>query len=164
MFTIRMKKRECTDQFKIDTFLAEAQTGYLGLADGVQPYVVPLNYVWLNNSIYFHGAEEGRKIDIIGNNNEACFTISEAYGTIPDPIPAKTDTAYMSVMAFGYIEAVEGMDEATEAMQAMLNKYVPGYYASPLAKSHMERYRSSLGSKTAVFKLIVREKTAKENV
>ncbi|MBH5316945.1 pyridoxamine 5'-phosphate oxidase family protein [Paenibacillus sp. GSMTC-2017] len=163
MFTVRMKKRECTDQVKIEQFVAKAQTGFLGLSDGQQPYVVPLNFVWINEFIYFHGADEGRKIDIIGKNNEACFTISEAYGTIPDPVPAKTDTAYMSVMAFGYVEAVYDIDEATEAMQAMLDKYVPGYYNSPLAKSHMERYRSSLGSKTAVFKLVVRYKSAKEN-
>lgn len=70
-----------------------------------------------------------------------------------DPVPANTDTAYMSVMAFGKIETVTNLDEATSVMQEMLNKYVLGYYDTPLAKSHVEKYRSSLGSKTVIYKI-----------
>lgn len=165
MFSVRLQKRECTDERKIEAFLGQAETGFLGLSDEGKPYVVPLNFVWLKerNSFYFHGAEEGRKMRVMGQNKEACLTVSESYGTIPDPVPAMTDTAYMSVMAFGHMEPVQDLDEATEAMQAMLNKYAPGYYDTPLAKSHVERYRSSMGSKTAVFKMAVRFRSAKEN-
>lgn len=165
MFSVRLKKRECTDEGKIEAFLVQAETGFLGLSDQGMPYVVPLNFVWMKSrgSFYFHGAEEGRKMSIMEQNNEACLTVSASYGTIPDPVPAKTDTAYMSVMAFGKMEPVYDLDEATEAMQAMLNKYAPGYYDSPLARSHVERYRSSMGSRTAVFKLVMRSRTAKEN-
>jgi nitroimidazol reductase NimA-like FMN-containing flavoprotein (pyridoxamine 5'-phosphate oxidase superfamily) len=69
----------------------------------------------------------------------------------------------MSVILFGSVELVDDLEEATGAMQEMLHKYVPGYYQSPLAKSHVEKYVSSLGSKTSVFKLIPTEITAKEN-
>ncbi|REK76209.1 pyridoxamine 5'-phosphate oxidase family protein [Paenibacillus paeoniae] len=166
MFTVRLSKRECQDNEKIDRFLQEAQTGFLGLTDGLTPYVVPLNFVWVQErgAFYFHGAEEGRKMELMARNKEACLTVSESFGTIPDPIPAKTDTAYMSVMAFGEMELVPDLAEATEAMQAMLDKYAPGYYKAPLSASHVERYRSSTGSRTFIFKLVVRERTAKENV
>lgn len=163
MFTVRMKKRLCTDQGKIEQFLCVAETAYLGLADGNAPYVVPLNYAWLNGCMYFHGAQEGRKMEIISRSPEACATIAESRGTLPHPVPAKTDTAYISVMAFGRIEPVDGIGEATEAMQAMLDKYAPGYYQERLSSTHVERYISSMGSKTAVFKLVVRQLTAKEN-
>ncbi|RJX41171.1 pyridoxamine 5'-phosphate oxidase family protein [Paenibacillus pinisoli] len=165
MFTVRLAKRECKDEEKIERFLQEAQTGFLGLTDGIVPYVVPLNYVWMKErgAFYFHGAEEGRKMELMAQKKEACLTLSESFGTIPNPIPAKTDTAYMSVMAFGEMELVPDLAEATEAMQALLDKYVPGYYQSPLAASHVERYRSSIGSRTFIFKLVVRERTAKEN-
>jgi hypothetical protein len=163
MFTIRLKKRECTDPVKVEQFLAQAQTGFLGLSDGRYPYVVPLNFVKIGNSFYFHGAGEGRKLSIMRENNEGCFTVSEHYGTITNPVPAKTDTAYMSVMAFGCIEEVSEPNEALEAMQRLLDKYVPGYYDQPLAQTHLEKYRSSMGSATAVFKLTARRLTAKEN-
>lgn len=160
---IRYAKRECKDEEKINQFLAQAKTGFLGLSAKKQPYVIPLNYVWMNNSFYFHGASEGRKIEMIDENNHVCFTISEEFGTLVSPIPAHTDTAYMSVVAFGKVELVQDIDEATKSMQVMLDKYVPDYYDSALSKSHVEKYTSSMGSKTAIYKISVSQLTAKEN-
>lgn len=163
MFPVRLQKRECTDQEKIQSFLLNAKTGFLGLsADGL-PYVVPLNFTWSNGSVYFHGAAEGRKVTMMQQNPEACFTVSEEFGTQTSPIPAHTDTAYMSVMVFGQIQFVNDLDEAAEAMQQMLDKYVPGYYNQPLSKAHLEKYKSSMGSTTQVFKLISTSISAKEN-
>lgn len=163
MFSVRLQKRECTDQSKIEDFLAHAKTGFLGLSADDIPYVVPLNFVRVGPSIYFHGAAEGRKVSLIQHNNQACFTVSEEFGTIADIIPAHTDTAYMSVMIFGHMEFITDLDEATEVMQRMLHKYVPGYYDQPLSKAHIDKYRSSLGSKTLVFKLNQTHLSAKEN-
>jgi uncharacterized protein len=47
-------------------------------------------------------------------------------------------------------------------MQVMLNKYVPGYYERSLGKSHLGRYVSPLGSKTATYKLNADSLSAKE--
>ncbi|WP_142246067.1 pyridoxamine 5'-phosphate oxidase family protein [Bacillus sonorensis] len=161
--SIRQQQRACTDSEKIGRFLSEAQTGYLGLAAQGTPYVIPLNFVWKNGQIYFHGASEGRKIKMLHENPNVCFTVSEQYGTMVHPVPAKTDTAYMSVILFGTASIITDLDEATSAMQTLLDKYVPGYYSSSLQKVHVEKYRSSLGSKTVVFKIAPDTITAKEN-
>jgi len=161
---IRYWKRDCTDQTKIETFLTATKAGFLGLSDEQQqPYVVPLNYVWYQDAIYFHGADTGRKCDIMKQNARVCFTVSEEYGTIADPVPASTDTAYMSVMIFGHATRVTELDEATAALQAMLEKYVPGYYDQPLAKQHVAKYRSSLNSEVAVYRIDPVHISAKEN-
>ncbi|WP_342535435.1 pyridoxamine 5'-phosphate oxidase family protein [Lysinibacillus sp. FSL K6-1151] len=160
---IRMLQRACTDEKQIQPFLKDAQTAFLGLVDQHTPYVLPLNYVFKDGSFYFHGANEGRKIDILTANPNACISICENYGTMVDPIPANTDTAYMSVIANGLVEIVTDLDEATEAMQAMLDKYVPGYYHAPLSKTHIEKYQSSLGSKTLVLKVRPTNLTVKEH-
>ncbi|MDR7001682.1 nitroimidazol reductase NimA-like FMN-containing flavoprotein (pyridoxamine 5'-phosphate oxidase superfamily) [Neobacillus niacini] len=160
---MRQKNLECKDQTKIELFLEQEKTGFLGLADGKMPYVIPLNFVWLDGAIYFHGAAEGRKVSIMEENAKACFTVSANQGTLTHPVPAKTDTAYMSVMVFGEAELVIDLDEAVAAMQKMLDKYVPGYYEQALSSSHVEKYRSSLGSRTAVYKIKARELSAKEN-
>lgn len=160
---IRMINRACTDEKQIKRFLECAQTAFLGLVDQHMPYVIPLNYVYKDGSFYFHGANEGRKIDILTTNQNACITISENYGTTVDPIPAKTDTAYMSVVANGLVEIVTDLNEATAAMQAMLDKYVPNYYQASLSKKHLDKYQSSLGSKTLVLKVKPTSITAKEN-
>lgn len=163
MNKIRQEKHECTDEKRIEQFLNQTRTGYLGLTDGDVPYVVPLNFVMINEVVYFHGAAHGRKIDMIHANPNCCFTVAEDYGTMVSPIPAKTDTAYFSVMLFGRLEAVTDLDEATAAMQSMLDKYVPGYYNHSLSHAHVEKYRSSLGSHTLVFRLVPSTRTAKEN-
>lgn len=160
---IRMINRACTDDKQIKQFLEGAQTAFLGLVDQHMPYVIPLNYVYKDGSFYFHGANEGRKIDILATNQNACITVSENYGTMVDPIPAKTDTAYMSIIANGLVEIVTDLNEATAAMQAMLDKYVPDYYQAPLSKKHIDKYKSSLGSKTLVLKVKPTNLTAKEN-
>lgn len=164
MVPIRYTPRECRDPEQIDSFLRRAVTGFLGLSDGLTPYVVPLNYVWLNGAVYFHGASEGRKAVMMEHNPDACFTVSESFGTIASPIPAHTDTGYMSVMLFGSVVPADGLEEAAAAMQAMLDKYVPGYFSQPLAMNHLDKYRSSFGSRTAVWKLTPHTMSAKQNV
>lgn len=78
-------------------------------------------------------------------------------------MPALTDTAYMSVILFGSVERVEDPEEMRDALQAMLDKYVPGYYDRPLPVSHVVKYRSSMGSAAAVFRIRPDRLTAKAN-
>lgn len=162
LYPLRNQDRKCTDNDKIQHFLEKAEIGFLGLSLEDVPYVIPLNFVWLKNVIYFHGAEEGRKITYLEKNPQACFTVGESYGTITSPIPAGTDTAYMSVIIEGLLVPVNDLNEATMAMQIMLDKYVPGYYNRPLGKSHVERYISPLGGKTGIYKLNAASVSAKE--
>lgn len=163
MNTIRNEKLTVSDQTQVETFITKARIGHLGVTDGDFPYVVPLNYAYYNDQLYFHGANEGKKVRIIKENNHACFSICDEYGTMVDPVPAKTDTAYMSVMIFGEIEEVTDLDEATQAMQMMVDKYVPGYYERAVRKSHVQNYRSSLGASTAVYRIDPQTITAKAN-
>ncbi|MGG0824805.1 pyridoxamine 5'-phosphate oxidase family protein [Paenibacillus turicensis] len=164
MQSVRYKSRECLDQEKIESFLKQSRIGYLGLADGNLPYVVPLNYVWAEGTLYFHGASNGRRNEIMSENAEVCFTVCQEYGTITDPVPAKTDTAYMSVMIFGKAEPITDLDEATFMLQELINKYVPGYYNRPLSKQHVDKYRSAVfGGPVKVYRVIPSQITAKES-
>ncbi|MET3290264.1 UNVERIFIED_CONTAM: nitroimidazol reductase NimA-like FMN-containing flavoprotein (pyridoxamine 5'-phosphate oxidase superfamily) [Brevibacillus sp. OAP136] len=163
MEAMRYAKRTCTDQTKIDEFLNLAKTGALSMVDGEFPYVIPLNFVWHDGAIYFHGADAGRKERVLQANKNVCFLVSEEYGTITDPVPAETDTAYMSVMLFGKAERITELSQATGALQAMLDKYVPGYYEQQLSRQHVEKYRSSHGAQVAVYKITPTEVSAKVN-
>lgn len=163
MFPVRVAKRECKDPSKIEHFLEQAQIGYLGMSLDEQPYVVPMNFAWWKGAIYVHGAEEGKRAHFLRSNANVCFTVSEHYGTMTSPVPAHTDSAYMSVVLEGRATFVTDLEEATGAMQSMLDKYVPGFYDQPLASSHVEKYRSSLGGKTAIMRIDPTAITAKEN-
>ncbi|WP_187118840.1 pyridoxamine 5'-phosphate oxidase family protein [Bacillus marasmi] len=158
---IRRKVNELKDESKINHLLTTAKVGYLGLNDKEGTYVVPLNFVWMDQKIYFHSSDEGRKTDALNNCSRVCFTVSEDSGTIAHPVPADIGTAYRSVMVFGHVKKVSDLEDATSALQTMLEKFVPGYFEGKLAKPFVEKYRSSLGSKTVVYCIEPDQITAK---
>jgi nitroimidazol reductase NimA-like FMN-containing flavoprotein (pyridoxamine 5'-phosphate oxidase superfamily) len=164
MNQVSYKQRNCTDQEKIETFLLRSRTGVIGMASDNIPYAVPVNYVWHNGSIYFHGMSSGKKENILSQSPMICFTIYKEHGTVTDPMPAHADTSYMSVMLFGKAEKVTDPEEATRALQKVLDKYMPNFYKQPLTSIFIEKYRSSLdGNAVSVYRLTPQEMTAKEN-
>jgi hypothetical protein len=164
MHQVSYTKRNCTDRQKIETFLLRERTGVLGMVSDNLPYAVPVNYVWHNGSVYFHGMGSGRKENILSENPPVCFTIYKEHGTVTDPVPCHADTAYMSVMFFGNVEKVTDPEEAAAVLQELLEKFMPKYYSHPLTGTLIEKYRSSMdGNAVSVYRLTPQEMTAKEN-
>ncbi|EGW40768.1 pyridoxamine 5'-phosphate oxidase family protein [Desulfosporosinus sp. OT] len=165
MNQVSYTQRNCTDQKKIETFLEQARTGVLGMASGIFPYTVPVNYVWHNGSVYFHGMGSGKKEKILSQNPLVCFTIYKEQGTVTDPVPCHADTAYLSVMIFGKAEKVTDPEEATVALQKVVDKFMPNYYCRPLSCTVFEKYRSAMdGNAVLVYRITPQEMTAKENL
>ena len=78
-------------------------TGTLALAgDDGYPYSVPVNYIYLDGCIYFHGAQQGHKCDAIAREPKASMSVIAADTLIPE----KYTTDYRSVIAFGEIYPV----------------------------------------------------------
>ncbi|SMP24149.1 hypothetical protein SAMN06265361_104282 [Laceyella tengchongensis] len=162
---IRRKTKRLHDEERVRQLLHSTRVGYLGLVDAEGTYVVPLNYVWYQDAIYFHGSEIGRKADALSTAaGPLCFTVAQEYGTIVSTVPAKTGTSYTSVMLFGNVAPGIDLAKATAALNAMLAKYVPGYFPTPLREAHVERYRSTMGSKTIVYRLVPDKIIAKQDV
>ena len=76
---MRRKKQKLTEKQCID-ILKRAKTATLALhGDDGYPYSVPVNFVYEDGKIYFHGAKEGHKIDAIKNNPKIsihCFSVN----------------------------------------------------------------------------------------
>jgi uncharacterized protein len=165
MNKIRYGQRECSDKQKINDFLKSSSVGVLGMNDENLPYAVPLNYVWYQDSIFFHGAGSGRKELILSREPEVCFTVFEEFGTVLDPMPCHADTSYMSVMLFGKVQIVRDFEESANVLDQLVEKYTPGYYKKGLSAKMMEKYRSGLdGNPVSVYRLKPSDITAKENV
>lgn len=164
MDQVRYTQRNCTDKEKIENFLLHERTGVLGMVSDSFPYAIPMNYVWHKGSVYFHGMGSGKKEDILSQSPHVCFTIYKEHGTVIDPMPCHADTAYMSVMLFGKAEKVTDFEEAAEALQRLVDKYMPGYYNNSLTSSFIEKYRSSLDENpVSVYRITLEGITAKEN-
>ena len=162
---IRYLQRKCADQQKINDFLKSSRVGVLGISDDNKPYAVPLNYVWYDGSIFFHGAGSGRKEQLLSEEPEVCFTVFEEFGTVLDPVPCHADTSYMSVMLFGKVKRVMDFEESADVLDQLVEKYTPGYYKRGLSAKMMEKYRSDVdGNPVSVYRLKPSDVTAKQNV
>ena len=163
MSQVRYQPAVSIDPKRIQLHLQKIPTGTLGLSDNNQPYLIPVNFVWLNHKIYFHGADAGRKHRIIQENQKASFSVYEEDGFTISPVPAHISIGFFSVYMEGEVAFVDDLEEKVLALQALLNKCVPNYYANDIKANMVEKYRSSLDSKTEVYVLTPRFITAKES-
>ena len=92
----------------------------IALADGIDPYVVPMNYGYGDGSLYLHSAPEGRKIEIIKQNGRACFEVSDSIEIIPGNAACEFGTRYRSVIGFGNIQIVESIDKKRGALEIIM--------------------------------------------
>jgi uncharacterized protein len=122
MKNIRRKDREIGIREAIE-ILDSAEYGVLSTVDkDSQPYGVPLNYVYKNNSIYFHCALSGQKLDNITNNPRVSFCVVGKTKILSE----KFATEYESAIAFGLASEVYG-NERYNALLWLLEKYSPDF-------------------------------------
>ena len=95
--------------------------------DGL-PYGVPICYVLTGNSIYFHCAPEGQKLDNVMHDGRACLTAVSAARNLGK----RLSMAYESAMAFGMVRPVYGEDERQAALRLLCAKYAPDMTAEEL--------------------------------
>lgn len=102
--------------------LSRAAYGVLSTTceDGL-PYGVPLCFALSGNSIYFHCAVEGQKLNNLAHDSRVCLTaVAEA-----ENCPARFTMRYRSAMAFGTARIVYGEDERIAALRLLCQKYAP---------------------------------------
>ncbi|MDB1923506.1 pyridoxamine 5'-phosphate oxidase family protein [Clostridium tertium] len=99
---IRRKDRKIEISEAID-MLEICEYGVLSTVnENGYPYGVPLSYVYANDSIYFHSAVEGDKLENIKNNDKVSFCVVGQTDVLPD----KFSTKYEIVIIFGRAKEV----------------------------------------------------------
>lgn len=141
---MRRKDRELTNEDCIK-ILKDNTYGILStISENGYPYGLPISYIFFNNSIYFHSATKGHKIDNILDNSKVSFCVVGETCTLPD----KFTTNYESVIVFG--NAIEVLnDEKNSALLEILKKYSPDYIKE--GKEYIEK----AGKATKVLKISI---------
>jgi hypothetical protein len=120
---MRRADREITDEGAIDGIFHEALVGHLGLCDGDEPYVVPMNFVLCGSALYLHCAHEGRRMDILRKNPKACLQTEVGTALTAGPHPCDYGMDYRSAIASGTVRVVGDNDEKNRALVALMKKY-----------------------------------------
>ena len=115
-FKQQLSEEECLE------ILKTRPRGVLALlGDEGYPYAVPLNYVYEDGKIYFHGAPEGHKADAVRLSGKASFCVMD------EGEKKEGDWAlwFRSVIVFGKIRILEDREEILRQVLKLGLKYYP---------------------------------------
>jgi hypothetical protein len=133
------------------SLLESAEYGVLSMTcpEGV-PHGIPLNFALAGDSIYFHCAPEGRKVEILSANTRVSFCVVGSTQVLPE----KFGTMYESAIATGSVEELSA-EEKRQGLVLLVRKYSPDYVKEGL------EYIGKLIAKTKVFRIRLESITGK---
>ena len=118
------RERQVTDINEIVKILDKSKVLHLGLVDDDEPYVVPMNYGYIIEDdkliIYLHGANRGRKLDVIRKNPKVFFEMDCDIVPFEGDVACKYGITYASVMGRGIAEIVEDTEEKKRGLSILM--------------------------------------------
>ena len=162
---MRRVDREIRDIRILLNILRSLPAGHLALNDAGKPYGVTMNYLAEsdpaepdgNAVLFFHGAKDGRKAEILARDPHVYFFAERDDGAkeIVRPGGMRTVTnLYVSVAGEGTMEQVCEPEEKRRILIALANRFV---------ESPFESLPDAVVEMTAVWKLVLKNLTGKSN-
>ena len=111
--------------------LDKAEYGTLALSVDNFPYAVPLNFVRIKESIYFHGALQNKKMKILKQNPRVSFSVVESYALIDSDFSSTEGLAcpatqfFKSISIDGLASLVIRRDKKAKIFEALMKKLQP---------------------------------------
>jgi hypothetical protein len=125
---MRRKDRELTDRADYLSILEKADVCHLAMSDNNVPYLVTMNFGLKHDQnlvLYFHCANEGKKIDILKRNNLVCFgaDIDHELFLSEKGTSCGCSMRFRSVVGMGRVSFVTDRTEKREALVAIMRHY-----------------------------------------
>lgn len=150
---MRRNDKEVKDPEIIEQVLKTAQICRVGFLDEVYPYIVPMNYGYADNHIYFHCAPEGKKIELIRRNNKVCFEIELFHDLVSAEVSCDWTTKFRSVIGYGLISILQETLEKIDALDIIMKQH------GKLDNEYNERLLNRVG----ILKLEIKSVTCKQS-
>jgi nitroimidazol reductase NimA-like FMN-containing flavoprotein (pyridoxamine 5'-phosphate oxidase superfamily) len=132
--------------------LKRGEYGILSTSDKDNtPYGIPVNYVVMEDCIFFHCATEGQKLDNITSNKGVSFCVVGKTELIPE----KFATRYESVVVSGAADLIDESVLKKKALQALVAKYAPDHILAG------DAYIDKLKDQTAVVRIQIEKLAGK---
>jgi nitroimidazol reductase NimA-like FMN-containing flavoprotein (pyridoxamine 5'-phosphate oxidase superfamily) len=139
---MRRSDREIKNFQDIVAVLDKCEIIHIAMSRNDIPYIVPMNFGYVIDgekiTIYLHGAQEGKKHDIIAKNSSVCFDGVSWSEIVPsaDNNASKWTTLYQSVIGEGQISIVSDDDEKIKGLNSIMQhcgfKGIPQYLPQSL--------------------------------
>lgn len=134
---------------QIEQLLQGHNVGRIGCCNNNMPYVVPVNYVYENKTVYCHSGE-GMKIRLMRNNPNICFQVDNIRDIVN----------WQSVIALGKFEEITELEEKETVLQKLIDKITPYLKGSDSHPSHgITAADSDIGNgvELVLYKLVLSE-------
>ena len=151
---MRRKEKEITDKEKILDIISRAQVCYLGMSKDNMPYVIPINFGYYEDTIYFHCALEGEKIDVLQENPHVCMVFNVDNKLINNIVQDDWTMHFKSVIAYGKAKFIMDIAERQNAINIMFHHYGGKDYPLP----------EPVLAKTMFIKVKMEKMTGKQNI
>ena len=103
--------------------LSSGEVCYLSMVDDGKPYIVPLNYGYLDQALYFHSAPKGRKLGVLRNNPQVCFCVVADHQLIEGVKACSWSASYRSVIGTGTASILTEPAEKDEGLKILMAQY-----------------------------------------
>ena len=118
------REKLITDIDTVIEILEKSKVLHLGLVDGDEPYVVPMNYGYTMDdgklTLWLHGATQGRKYDIIRKNPKVFFEMECDLQPFEGDVACKYGISYTSLVGRGTAVIVEDSQEKQDALTFLM--------------------------------------------
>ena len=118
------REQQVTDVNEIIEILEKSKIVHVGMTDGDEPYVVPMNYGYILEdgklTIYLHGARRGRKIDVIKANPKVFYEMCCDITPFEGEVACNYGITYASIMGRGFATLVEDVEEKKQALSILM--------------------------------------------
>lgn len=153
---MRRKEKEITNFKEIEAIIQKTEVCRLGLAVDNTPYIVPVFFGYENNCLYIHCAKEGRKLDMIRQNNTVCFEMEvDTKITTRDKPACQWSSTYCSVIGYGSAFILDNFQEKKLALDVIMRHYSD--------RTSFE-YQEKAVEEVVIIKIIVEQMCGKKSV
>lgn len=125
---MRRSDKEITDKKAIEDIILRSKVCKLAMCEQNMPYIVPMCFGFKNNTLYFHSAPKGKKIEILKKNPNVCFEFEILTQVIKSAKACKWGMKYRSVIGFGKAGFITDDDLKRQAFDAIMNQYADGSF------------------------------------
>jgi nitroimidazol reductase NimA-like FMN-containing flavoprotein (pyridoxamine 5'-phosphate oxidase superfamily) len=142
----RMPKRGHYGRETIHQILDEALICHVGFVEGRQPYVIPINFARVGDTIVLHGAKASRLLKHVEAGHPVCVEVTIVDGLVLARSVFHHSVNYRSVVLFGTGRLIVDEREKLAALQAVTEHLIPGRWQEARPPNRKELNATSVVS------------------
>lgn len=150
---MRRSEKAVTSPAELEQILWQGKVCQLAIPDSPVPYLLPLNYGYRDEVLYFHSAAHGHKIDLLQDRPLVSFSVVIDLGVIESEQACNWGARFRSVIGRGRVEFIDDLEQKRTALNLLMTQYSDRNFDLPAAAI----------AGTTIFKLTIEQMVGKQS-